>query len=404
MSGQATVGSVSGFVEHILHVDMDAFFVEVERMDRPDLAGRQVIVGGLSPRGVVATASYEARVHGVGSAMPMAQARKLCPQGVFLAPDHARYRTVSAEVFDILRSVTPMVEGTSIDEAFIDVAGLRLHYADAPAVGAEIRRLIRSEVGLPASVGVATTKSFAKLASEEAKPDGLHVLKAETQLAFLHRLPVRKLFGVGEATLAALESLGVASVGDLASLPRTTLVKRLGTSVGTHLHKMAAGIDDRPVIPGGGGAKSISVEQTYATDLRGRPAIERQLLEQCDRLSGRLQRAGYDARTVGIKVRYADFSTVTRSHTVPDPRHGTSDLWKAVQIMLLRIDLSRPIRLLGVSASGLEAGSGPHQLSLGNESASAVGAAADEIRSRFGDGALIPGRLIGPDTSVEKKP
>jgi DNA polymerase-4 len=247
--------------------------------------------------------------------MPMAEARRRAPQARFVAPSHDRYAAVSDEVFTVLRRFTPLVESLSIDEAFLDIAGLRLHYETPAAVGAAIRHGIRSDVGIPSSVGIATSKFIAKTASEKAKPDGMRVIAAGEELAFLHPLPIGDLWGVGEATQAALESLGVATIGDLAVTSEVTLRRRLGPAVGGHLAALARGEDDRFVTPEAS-ARSISVEETYPQDVSATEAVERELLRLCDRLAGRLRRSGYGGKTITLKVRFADFTTVTRSCTI----------------------------------------------------------------------------------------
>ena len=240
--------AVEQFAEPLLHVDMDAFFVEVERLGAPRLRGRPVIVGGLGARGVVASASYEARRFGVRSAMPMAEARRRCPHGEFVAPHHVRYGEMSARVFDVLGSFTPYVEPLSVDEAFLDVGGLRRHYPSPEAVAIAVRRQIRTELDLPASVGIARSKFIAKMASEDAKPDGWLKIAAGEELDYLHPLPVRRLWGVGEATHASLEGLGVVTIGDLAALQAKTLEGRVGAAMAAHLGALAHGIDDLPVM------------------------------------------------------------------------------------------------------------------------------------------------------------
>ncbi len=390
------------FAEHILHVDMDAFFVEVERLRDPGLVGKPVVVGGGGARGVVAAASYEARAHGVHSAMPMVEARRRCPQAIVVPPGHGRYGEVSRVVFELLRSFTPRVEGLSVDEAFLDVAGLRLHYETPLAVAEAIRLRIRSDVGLPASVGGSTTKFLAKLASEDAKPDGFLIVPAGGELAFLHPKPVRRLWGVGEATLAALEALGIRTVGELAQAPPATLEARLGPSLGAHLHELANARDPRRV-ESGDGAKSISVEATYEQDLLAADDIEKAVLRHCDRLSGRLRRSGMAGHTVSLKLRFGDFTTVTRSVTSAVPVEHTPDLWDAARGLLRRIDIAdRGIRLLGIGAMGLVPSSDPRQLSLEPTERSAAAEAAEAVRARFGDDAVVPARLVerpeeGPD-------
>jgi DNA polymerase-4 len=382
------------FTEPILHVDMDAFFVEVERLHDPALKGRPVVVGGGGNRGVVAAASYEARQYGVGSAMPMVEARRRCPQAVVVPPNHTRYGEVSARVFDILRSFTPLVESLSVDEAFLDVAGLRLHYDTPVAIAEAIRRRIRDELDLPASVGIAANKFLAKLASEEAKPDGIFCVPAGGELEFLHPLPVRRLWGVGEATYAALEALGVRTVGELAALPEQVVAHRLGPAVGHHLVELANARDPRSVEPGGD-AKSISAEATYEQDLGEIGDIERALLGHCDRLSARLRRHGYAGRTITLKMRFADFTTITRSETVAVPIEHTADLWDVVRDLLVRVDRAgRGVRLLGVGAAGLVPGGAPRQLSMEHPQRDAAADAAEQVRARFGDDAVVPARLV----------
>ncbi len=235
----------AGFEETILHADMDAFFVEVERQRDPSLRGKPVVVGGAGRRGVVAAASYEARPYGIRSAMPMSTARAAYAGLVVVPPDHARYTEVSRAVFSIFRAFTPLVEGLSLDEAFLDIAGLRHHYPDPEAVGRALRKAVRDQLDLPVSVGIGVNKVIAKLASEAAKPDGLQRVPRQQTLDFLHPLPVRAVSGVGEATHAALEGLGVATMGDLATIPLPSLVRRLGAVAGNHLHNLAEG-DRRP--------------------------------------------------------------------------------------------------------------------------------------------------------------
>ena len=389
-------GEGAGFAEPFLHVDMDAFFVEVERLHDPSLIGKPVVVGGGGPRGVVAAASYESRAYGVHSAMPMVEARRRCPHAVIVPPHHDRYGAMSRRVFDVLRSFTPLVEGLSVDEAFLDIGGLRLHY-DAPEdVGQAIRGRIRRDLGLPASVGVAPNKFLAKLASEDAKPDGLFVVRKGAELDYLHPLPVRRLWGVGEATYAALEALGVATVGDLAALPPAMVEQRLGRAVGQHLATLAQGIDTRPIVTDGD-AKSISAEATYDTDLVDEEAVERALLRHCDRVSARLRRQGLAGRTVTLKLRFGDFTTVTRSLTTRVPVEHTPDLWDAARALLAKVDLAgRGVRLLGIGVGSLEPGASPRQLSMEHPSRDAVAEAAEQVRARFGDDAVVPARLVDP--------
>lgn len=386
--------SEPGIAEPILHVDMDAFFVEVERLDDPSLIGVPVAVGGDAARGVVASASYEARAMGVRSAMPMTMAKRACPSLRVAPSRHARYREVSRSVFEIFRSFTPLVQGLSLDEAFLDVSGLRRHHADATEVAEQIRTEIRESLHLPASVGAATTMFLAKLASERAKPDGIFVIETGSELTFLHELPVDALWGVGEATRASLESLGLETVGDIASTPEATLRRRLGDSVGIHLRTLALGIDDRSVTPDGE-AKSISAEQTYGVDISGRDTIAAELLRHSERVGWRLRRADVAGLTVTIKVRYDDFTTVTRSITLESATDVGRDIYQAVQLLLDRVELEeRAVRLLGVGVSGLTDSGGPRQLATDREARwDELADAVHGARERFGHDAVEPAAL-----------
>ncbi|MEA2000939.1 MAG: DNA polymerase IV [Actinomycetota bacterium] len=382
------------FAEHFLHIDMDAFFVEVERKHDPSLVGVPVIVGGLGRRGVVASASYEARAFGVRSAMPIGEARRLCPRGRFVAPGHDRYGEASREVFDLFRSFSALVEGLSVDEAFLDISGLRFHYDSPAAAGNALRAEIRDELELPASVGISAVKFLSKLASDAAKPDGLVVVPAGQELEFLHPMPVRRLWGVGEATRATLEGLGVATVGDLAMVPESLLVKRIGPSLAQHLSRLAAGIDPREVEPGGG-AKSVSVEETYAYDLTAQSDIEQALLRLCDRLSSRLRRSGHAGHTISLKVRFGDFETISRSETVDEPVERTPALWDEARSLLDRVRREgRGVRLLGIGVAALIDSTEPRQMSLESSSRDVAAGAVEQVRERFGDDAVLPASLV----------
>jgi DNA polymerase-4 len=391
------------WTEPILHVDMDAFFVEVERLENPSRRDKPVAVGGRGKRGVIASASYEARKLGVHSAQPTAIALRLCPGLVVITPDHNRYGAVSEQVFDIFRSYTPYVEGLSVDEAFLDVLGLRFHFVSPVEVGQAVRARIRSELGLPASVGVAATKFMAKLASESAKPDGcLHIPQAD-QLAFLHPLPVSSLWGVGPATLAGLQRLGVDTVGDLAELPDAVVISAMGPANGRHLLDLARGIDDRLVEPDLE-AKSVSVEETYDVDLEGRSVVETALLAHAHRLSNRLRRSGLAARTITVKVRYEDFTTITRSLTVGGAVDSARDIYRVGVGLLDQVDLDRPLRLLGLGGSTLEDGSQPRQLTLDTtEGHDRLAQAVSGARDRFGDHAVEPARLLQTPADPRRK-
>jgi DNA polymerase-4 len=392
------VASDDRFPEPIIHLDMDAFFVEVERLRDPSLRSVPVVVGGIGPRGVVASASYEARTFSVRSAMPVARAKRICPGLIIVPPDHAEYRKQSELVFEIIRRFTPEVEGISIDEAFLDVSGLRRHFDDAASVAWTIRRAIRNELDLPSSAGIAVNKLLAKLASQDAKPNGMRLVPADAIDEFLHPLPVRRLWGVGEATYAQLERLGVKTIGDLAGIPVGTLERRIGATFGRHLHQLAHGIDDRPVALGGE-AKSVSVEETYDTDIAGWELIGAELLRQAERVAERLRRAGLAGRTVTLKVRFSDFSTITRSRTLPWPTNVGRDIYRMAGYLLERSDIGeRPIRLIGIGLSMLEEGGAPHQLATDRPGEwDDLAGAVSEVRDRFGAEALKPARLTRPD-------
>jgi DNA polymerase-4 len=388
---------MTGFAESIIHVDMDAFFVEVERLRDPGLVGKPVVVGGAGRRGVVASASYESRRFGIRSAMPMSMARRLCPGLVVVPTDHDEYQRISEFVFGIFRDFTPIVEGLSLDEAFLDVAGLRRLFDHPVEIGTSIRQRLRAELGLPASVGIASTKFVAKLASEAAKPDGLtHIPAAET-LTFLHALGVRSLWGVGEATHAALESLGVETVGDLAALDTPTLVARLGVSNGNHLAALARGEDPRRVVPDAA-VKSISVSETYETDITGRERVDTELLRLCDRLGGRMRRSGLAGRTVSLKVRYPDFTTITRSVTLVDPIQTSREIRRAVGLVTSKVDWTRPVRLLGVEVGTLAEPGAPRQLTTEKSGKwQDLADSVEQIRDRYGSAAIGPARLTPAD-------
>lgn len=372
------------FLERIVHLDMDAFFVEVERRRRPGLRDRPVLVGGLGNRSVVASASYEARARGVRSGMPMAHARRLIPGAQVVPPDHDAYRDVSTQVFEILEHFTPRTEPVSVDEAFLDIGGLRLHHATPLDAAGAMRAAVREATGLPSSAGIATTKLVAKMASRDAKPDGMRLVSAGTELDYLHPQHVRALWGVGEATHARLEELGITTIGDLAAFPQPTLVRRLGESLGEHLWQLANGVDARPV-QADGAARSISVEETFETDLTERAPMERVLLAQADRLATRLRRAGVVAHTVALKARYPDFSTVTRSHTFQRPLLTSEELFEAARMLLDRTDAAvRGVRLLGIGGDGLAASDAPRQLDLDPGPWEDIDRAVDRIRRRFG--------------------
>jgi DNA polymerase-4 len=389
----------------ILHVDLDAFFAAVEQRDRPELRGKPVIVGGGSPsdRGVVSAASYEARRYGVHSAMPLRTAGRLCPDGVFLPVDGRKYQAVSREVMAILRRFTPLVEPISIDEAFLDVTGSQALFGDGESIARQVKDAIREDVGLTASVGVATTKLVAKVASDLRKPDGLVVVPPGTEAGFLAPLPIRRLWGVGAPTAAALRDYGVATIGDLAALPPDALERRFG-KFGAAMADRARGLD-HDTVHGPADAKSIGHEHTFDVDTSDREVIERTLLAMAEGVSSRLRASGVKASTIAVKIRDSSFRTITRQRTLAEPTDLTEPIWKAA------VDLARPevrglrIRLVGVTASNLGA---PDQMSLFERSDGRrrVVEAVDDVRRRFGERALTRARLIraGLPTPFERDP
>jgi DNA polymerase-4 len=381
----------------ILHVDMDAFYASVEQHDRPELRGRPVIVGGGVGRGVVSAASYEARRYGVHSAMPVARARRLCPQGVFLPVRLPRYMQVSRQLHDILNSFTPLVEPLSLDEAFLDVRGCEGLFGPAPAIARRVKARIRAETGLTASVGVAPNKFLAKLASDQGKPDGLVVVPPEQVVAFLAPLPVGRLWGVGARAEARLHALGVRTVGQLAALPERRLLDPFGEA-GRHLWQLAQGQDDRPVVPDRE-AQSLSTETTFARDIADRQALRAGLLDLVDHLAGRLRRHGRHAQTLAVTIRSADFRTQTRSQALPEATDLTEVLGQAA-LALFERSLSRdllPVRLLGVGVSRL-AGAGEVQGQLFDAAwrarRAALDRAVDAIRGQFGAAAIRRGSRV----------
>ncbi len=382
------------FAEPILHVDMDSFFVEVERLDDPDLIGKPVAVGGTGARGVVASASYEARGFGVRSAMPVGEARRRCPDLMIVNTSHGRYGAVSADIFDIMRSFTPLVEGISIDEAFLDVSGLRLHYPSAEAVGALIRATIKDQIGIPSSVGIAANKFVAKLASKHAKPNGMLRIEKGAELDFLRPLDVGELWGVGEATDRMLGDLGIRTIGDLADAPPSLLEHRIGKSAAQHLSALAHARDPRGV-EAGAPVRSISSEGTFARDLRDRDVIERETLRMCDQVAARLAKARVAGHTITLKVRFSDFTTISRSSRHPEPVSSTADIWATTRMLIDRATIgTRSVRLLGVAVSDLVDVEGIRQMVLGRERADAAADAVDGVRERFGAGAVMPARVV----------
>jgi DNA polymerase-4 len=374
---------------------MDAFYAAVEVVKDPDLAGRPVLVGGQGGRGVVASASYEARVYGVRSAMPMARALRLCPFAVVVSPDFAAYTAASERIRGIFLAYTPLVEPLALDEAFLDVGGSVRLFGPPPAIGAAIRARIRGELGLVASVGVAPNKFLAKLCSGKAKPDGLLHLPADGVAAFLAPLPVRDLWGVGEATAARLDRFGVRTLADVGALPEATLRRLLGPAAAVTLARLARGEDERPVVPWEA-AKGMSAEETFDRDVDDPAALRRELLRLSERVARRLRRGGVAGRTVTLKLRYASFQTVTRSRTLPSPTDEATTLHAEVGALLDALRLERVrVRLVGVGVTNLVPTDAARQLRLDDDDRwGRLERAADAARGRFGDAAVTRGALL----------
>ncbi|MGN6598753.1 MAG: DNA polymerase IV [Actinomycetes bacterium] len=383
----------------IAHVDMDAFYASVELRERPELRGLPAIVGSAGARGVVLSATYEARRLGVASAMPMSRARRLAPAAVVIEPRHELYSEVSAGVMEIFRSVTPLVEPLSLDEAFLDISGAVRRLGPPAVIGQLLRDRVADEQGITCSVGIAATKFVAKLATTVAKPDGMLVVPPEETVAFLHPLPVGALWGVGDKTEEILQRLGLRTVGDIAHTPVSTLRRALGAAAGASLHALAWGRDERKVIASEPD-RSIGAEHTFARDVDSPEVIRRQLLSLAERTAARLRHAGAKGRTVSIKVRFADFTTITRSRTLSDATDVGREVYATACALYDALHLDRArIRLVGVRVESLvEADAAPRQLLLGERERGWREAelARDKAAARFGDGAVRPAALVRP--------
>ena len=380
----------------ILHVDMDAFFASVEVARRPHLRGRPVVVAG-AERSVVLAATYEARAFGVRSAMPVAAARRLCPQAIYIPPDHTAYREASAELMEILREVTTLVEPISVDEAFLDVSGARRRLGSSTSIARQIRERVQAQLGITCSVGVASSKFVAKLASTHAKPDGMMLIPKEATVPFLRTLPVGALWGVGGKTEESLARWGIATVAELADTDPLVLRQILGAAAGAHLHDLAWGRDPRPVEPTRT-ELSVGAETTFAKDVYDLSLVESKLLELADRCGHRLRAQEVLARTVSVKVRTSDFRTLTRSRSLISPSDSGHEIYLVARELMSSVDLrGLPVRLVGVRGEGLERrSSAVLQLTLEDaiegktEQQRLADAAMDQVRSRFGRSAIGP--------------
>src|SRR5690554_4031750 len=369
----------------IMHIDMDAFFASVEQLDNPDISGKQVIVGGLGKRGVVSTASYEARKYGVHSAMPMTEARKLCPEGIFISGRHKRYAELSGDIYQIFKNYTPLVEKVSIDEAFLDLKGCHRLFGNSVEIGKKIKKEIKNKTGLTASAGLAPNKFLAKLASDMDKPDGFFVIEEDRIAEILEPLSVNKMWGVGKKATKVLKNKGISTVGQLKKLSLNELSAIFG-KMGIQLYYLSRGIDNRSVSQDDE-IKSISHEETYSQDLKDREEIYQKLLSMAERVSRRMRKKGYKGNTIFIKIRYGDFTTLTRRTTLPKAINDTDSIYHTARELLKKDKLLRkPVRLLGIGVSSLKENQGT-QLSLfsDNIGRDKLTRTIDHIKDRFGD-------------------
>jgi len=383
----------------ILHVDMDAFFASVSELDYPQYRGKPLVVGAGS-RGVVLSANYAARKFGIRAAMPVARAQRMAPTAIFIPPDHERYSDVSRRVMEIFFEYTPYVEPLSLDEAFLDVTGSRRLFGSGRDIAQAIRKRVSDQEKITCSVGISTTKFIAKLASGRCKPDGVLEIAHDRILTFLHPLPVNEIWGVGPKTNEELQRLGLRTVADIAHTPIETLKRALGESAGVALYELAWARDYREVVPDAP-EKSISAAETFSYDLENREEIFRELLRLTERATHRLRKRELRSKTIGLKVRFSDFTTITRSKTVALPINGTHEIYEIAKdlFLALKIDGAR-IRLLGVSLENLSDETGAvEQLELGEREVGwrEAQAAIDRAIMRFGRGSVLPARLVGED-------
>jgi DNA polymerase IV len=380
----------------ILHADLDAFYASVEQRDDPRLRGRPVIVGG----GVVLAASYEAKAHGVRTAMGGAQARRLCPRAVVVAPRMSAYSEASKAVFEVFEDTTPLVEGLSIDEAFLDVGGLRRIRGTPREIAARLRDDVRDRVGLPITVGVARTKFLAKVASGVAKPDGLLVVPPDRELEFLHPLPVERLWGVGKVTAARLHDRGIATVGDVAGIAEPALTAMLGRASGRHLHALAHNRDPRPVQVGRR-RRSIGSQSALGSRPRSRAEIDTALVSLVDRVTRRMRSAGRVGRTVVLRLRFGDFTRATRSHTLSQATAHTPTILAVVRGLMAAVRPTvrrRGLTLVGIAVGNLQDDAAVQlALPFGRGSSGELDAALDDVRARFGSGAITRAVLLDHD-------
>lgn len=398
-----------------MHIDMDAFYASIEQLDHPEWRGKPLVVGGRSDRGVVSAASYEARKFGLHSAMPIFQARKLCPQAIFTPPRMSRYSEVSALIIRVLREFSPIVEQASIDEAYLDASGLERLFGPVEDLGAAVKRAVREATGLTCSVGIAPVKFLAKIASDLRKPDGLTILRPEDVPPFLRQLPLSRIPGLGKETLKKLASLGLRNVGDAQAYSEDFWVERFG-KVGGALYRRCRGLDERPVEPYTA-PKSEGAENTFERDTNDPEELKTWLLGQAERIGASLRKHGWRGRTITLKVKYADFTQITRSHSLPEPTDVTRVIYEIGARLLDELAPKAKLRLIGLSVSNLDNEKTPHppvasvSLSLpglrlkreedsylppsvDSEREKALDLALDKARAKFGKSAVVRGKLF----------
>jgi DNA polymerase-4 len=379
----------------ILHVDMDAFYAAVEQLDDPSLQGKAIIVGAPDGRSVVSSASYEARRFGVRSAMPVGQALRLCPTAIVVRPHFDRYLDLSAQVMRIFRDITPLVEPLSIDEAFLDVRGARRLWGSPGVIARSLRARVREETGLTCSIGAAATKHVAKMASTISKPDGLLIIAERDTAAFLAPRSVRALWGVGPKAAEALESRGIRTIADVLDAPPDVLDRALGRAMGDRVRHLARGIDPRSVDTGRV-EKSVGHEETFETDIADTAVLRAELRRLADRVGARLRGGGWEASTISIKVRFADFTTITRSQTLPEPTAVGQRIGDAAHDLFAAVDRALPVRLIGVRAEKLRhTGTAAAALWDDDEEWRRIEDALDGAAAKFGRGAVTRATLLG---------
>lgn len=384
---------ISSHNRWIVHIDMDAYFASVEQRDHPAYQNKPVIIGGLSGRGVVATASYEARKYGIKSAMSMVEARRRCPEGIYLVPNINKYAQISSQILQIFESFSPMVEPLSLDEAFLDVTGMEYLYPDLTEIPRKIKEKIKHELQLTASAGMAPNKFLAKLASDLQKPDGLVIIRPGEEISLLAPMPVRKLWGVGDATATTLRKLQIETIADLRRIDPKLLTQHLGSAAGI-LYNLAWGRDDRPVIPDHE-AQSIGNETTLETDVWAKDEIRSILLALAAKVGWRLRKSNLCGRTITLKVRFSSFRTLTRSITAASPLSLDQEIYETALKMMEKVSLTEGIRLLGITAAKLTP-QGLGQLSLfdeTNERQEKLTTVMDKLKNKFGESIITRGRL-----------